>query len=263
VSLLANLVGAGCCDNTALNCTVPNVADLRIYSAAGCSGGYRVYPFSVNNCNAFSSDDYNSVFASVEGDVITVQFYSDDSCVNEVLDTNPLMARTGTKSFTKGQCVESANPAAFMDDGAPYQSFKFMGYVPDTVVVTVVKLELTFQNIDEGDLSAIEADVAAGADVDPSQVEATIRSTRRRRDGDVIVDVKITVANALEARTVSTAIAASPIAFTTLAASNPTAVVPTSAPTPETETTTEPIGGTSSAHVVGLAMSVAFLLSLF
>jgi hypothetical protein len=221
----------------------------------------------------------------VEGDVFTITFYSETNCTNDLLDENPLTNRTGTNSFTKGQCADTTNPADFMDEGSPYESFQFMGYEADSVVVTVVKLELAFQNIDEGDLPAIEADIAAGADVDPSQVEATIRSTRRRRAGDVIVDVTITVANTLEANTVSSAITAGPIAFTTLAASNPTAVAPTSAPTTETETTSEPLDGsdgsdssgsgsdgsdssgsgssTSSAHVARLAMSVALLLSLF
>lgn len=118
--VFARMFGQSCCPS-GLTCDRDNALDFRVYSAAGCAGGYRVYSFVPGVCTPFPDDDVGSVLASLDGDVVTPQFFSDDSCQTEVV--GPMENRTGTKSFTKGLCVDTTNPVDADDN--PNESFMY------------------------------------------------------------------------------------------------------------------------------------------
>jgi hypothetical protein len=132
-----------------------------------------------------------------------------------------------------------------------------------------VTTALTFQNVDEDDLDDIEVDVAdaAGDNVGPEDVTATIRADparRRRAEGDVIVDIEIVVDDEAAATNLETLLESAPLEFPTLLASNPDAVIPTEAPTASTGTKTiDPDGNLESSAPLLAGSALVALFALF
>lgn len=217
--LYTNLLARGCC-SSGLTCAIENIVDLRVYSAPGCSGGYRVFPFPAGECMEWVDADFGSIFVTVAGDVATPTFYSDGSCSTPMV--GPLENRTGETSFTRGECKETTNaPSDANEDPNESYSFGPVTVTPDDdpAVIVTVEVVATFANITPDDFPNLKQDIVTSYGLDNvDQVE--IELVTRRRRSEVQVKITITVADVSAAQTLKTTVEATQPTFTNLLAGN-------------------------------------------